>query len=154
MTVTAKNDLWDTPEIVPSLAYEDVPGAIEWLSGAFGFRERADARLTGNGFVLAWMELGDGLIQLSTSGGHEVRSPQIVGAATQSLKVYVDDVDRHFAQAQAAGATIISEPEDGFWGGRIYRAADLEGHRWEFSQRNRELAAKDWKVPPGIKRGG
>jgi len=150
----AGSDLWQSPEIVPSLAYDDVPAAVDWLSRAFGFRERADARLTGDGFVLAWMESGEGLISLSTAGGHELRSPKTAGVTTQSLKVYVDHVDRHFAQAKAAGATIISEPEDGFWGGRIYRAADLEGHRWEFSQRNRESAAKDWKVPPGIKRGG
>lgn len=48
----------------------------------------------------------------------------------------------------------VSEPEDGFWGGRIYRARDHEGHHWEFSQTGRDLAAKNWKLPEGIKRGG
>jgi uncharacterized glyoxalase superfamily protein PhnB len=99
------------------------------------------------------MELGEGLISLSTAGGHDVRSPKSVGNATQSLKVYVDDIDRHFAQAKAAGATIISEPEDGFWGGRIYRARDPEGHHWEFSQIGWDLAATDWKLPQGLQRG-
>lgn len=149
----AGNQLWDSPAIVPSLAYEDVPNAVEWLSRAFGFRERAEARLSGHGFVLAWMELGDGLIHLSTAGGHDVHSPKSTGKVTQSLKVYVDDIDRHFAQAKAAGATILSEPEDKFWGGRVYEARDHEGHRWEFSQRDRELAATEWKLPPGVKRG-
>jgi len=145
--------LWRSPQIVPALAYEDVPAAVEWLSRAFGFRERAAARLTGDGFVLTWMELGEGLISLSTAGGHEVHSPKSVGKATQSLKVYVDDVDRHFEQAKAAGATIISAPADGFWGGRIYRATDLEGHHWEFSQSGRDWAATDWKLPQGLQRG-
>jgi hypothetical protein len=31
------------------------------------------------------------------------------------MKVYVDDVDAHFAHAKAAGARIVSEPQDGFW---------------------------------------
>ena len=146
-------DLWRTPRVVPSLAYEDVPRAIEWLSGAFGFRERADARLTGHGFVRAWMEVGDGLITLTTSGGHGVQSPKGAGQTTQSVKVYVDGIDRHFERAKAAGATIISELEDGFWGGRIYRARDHEGHQWEFSQIDREWAAQEWKLPPGIRRG-
>jgi hypothetical protein len=32
--------------------------------------------------------------------------------------------------------TIISEPQDGFWGGRTYRALDHEGNRWEISARS------------------
>ena len=146
-------NLWRAPTMVPALAYEDVPAAIEFLTRAFGFRERVEARLTGHGFVLAWMELGDGLISLSTSGGHGRQSPRIAGAITQSVKAYVDRIDRHFAQANAAGATIISKPADEFWGGRIYEAKDLEGHYWEFSERDRELAASEWKLPPGIKMG-
>jgi uncharacterized glyoxalase superfamily protein PhnB len=62
-------------------------------------------------------------------------------------------VDRHFQRAKAAGAVILSEPEDGFWGGRIYRAADLEGHHWEFSEARRDLAADAWRLPPGMVRG-
>jgi uncharacterized glyoxalase superfamily protein PhnB len=145
--------LWKSPRVVPSIAYDDVPKAVEWLTHAFGFRERAEARLTGNGFCLAWMEVGDGLINLGTSGGHETRSPHADGRINQSLKVYVEDVDAHCAHARAAGAAIIEEPQDRFWGGRMYRARDHEGHAWEFSQIDRELDATLWKLPPGIKRG-
>ena len=145
--------LWQSPTVVPEIAYDDVPAAIEFLTRAFGLRERVEARLTGNGFVRAFMELGDGLISLSTAGGHGHQSPRAGGATTPSVKCYVDGIDRHFAQAKANGATIISEPTDEFWGGRIYRAKDPEGHRWEFSERGRELAASEWKLPPGIKMG-
>jgi len=99
------------------------------------------------------MELGDVLISLTTEGGHELRSPQGVAGVSVELKVYVHDVDKHFQQAKAAGATILSEPEDGFWGGRTYRAKDLEGHHWEFSQRGQDLDAAEWRLPPGLKRG-
>ena len=155
----AKNPLWNAPRIVPSLAYEDVPKAVEWLSRAFGFRERIEARLTGTApgqgnWVLTWMELGDGLINLGTAGGHDVCSPKSVGKVTQSLKVYVDDIDRHFERAKAAGATVISEPKDEFWGGRIYRAKDLEGHDWTFSQIGMELDSAEWKLPKGVNRHG
>jgi len=145
--------LWQSPTVVPEIAYDDVPAAIEFLTRAFGLRERVEARLTGNGFVRAFMELGDGLISLSTAGGHGHQSPRAGGATTQSVKCYVDGIDRHFAQAKANGATIISEPTDEFWGGRIYRAMDPEGHYWEFSERDRELAASEWKLPPGVKLG-
>jgi uncharacterized glyoxalase superfamily protein PhnB len=150
---TNQTRLWQTPRVVPGIVYEDVPEAIEWLTRAFGFRERRSARLTGNGFILTWMEVGDGLIGISSSGGHDVYSPKSVGKVTQSVKVYVDDVDRHFELAKAAGARIVTEIDEGFWGGRYYRALDPEGHLWEFSQIGRELAAEDWKLPPGIKMG-
>jgi hypothetical protein len=29
------------------------------------------------------------------------------------MKVYVDDVDQHFARTKAQGATIVSDPRDG-----------------------------------------
>jgi PhnB protein len=48
--------------------------------------------------------------------------------------VYVKDVGAHYEQARKAGATILSELEDGSDGKR-YRAEDLEGHRWMFLQR-------------------
>jgi uncharacterized glyoxalase superfamily protein PhnB len=48
--------------------------------------------------------------------------------------VYVDRVDAHHERAQSAGAKILSPPEDAPYG-RLYRAEDLEGHRWMFMQR-------------------
>ena len=51
-----------------------------------------------------------------------------------SVMCYVDDVDAHFARAKAAGAKIIAEPEDQFYGDRTYVAQDPEGHRWFFAQ--------------------
>ena len=146
-------ELWKAPGLVPSLAYKKVPAAVQWLSRVFGFRERSEARLSWTGGHLTWMELGDVLVSLTTEGSHELRSPESVAGVSVGLKVYVDDVDNHFRQAKDAGALILSEPADGFWGGRIYRARDLEGHLWEFSQRGRDLDATDWRLPPGVKRG-
>lgn len=145
--------LWNVPTIVPILAYQDVVAATAWLARAFGFRERAEARLSWESGALAWVEVGGGLICLSTSGGHGLHAPEAGDRAHQALKVYVDDLDGHFRRARAAGAVVVSEPEDGFWGGRVYRVRDLEGHLWEFSQADRDLPASAWKLPPGVRRG-
>jgi PhnB protein len=45
----------------------------------------------------------------------------------------VDDVDAHRERAREAGATLLSEIEDGP-DGRLYRVEDPEGHRWMFTQ--------------------
>ena len=81
------------------------------------------------------------------SGPPVMRTPQLVAKDTQSIRewltvpwvvdgvlVYVDRVDAHHERAQSAGAKILSPPEDAPYG-RLYRAEDLEGHRWMFMQR-------------------
>ena len=45
------NEMWKAPDIVPSITYSDLPRAVEWLQRVFGFRERAEARLSWVGGV-------------------------------------------------------------------------------------------------------
>jgi uncharacterized glyoxalase superfamily protein PhnB len=145
-------EMWDAPDIVPLIIYRDVPRAVEWLERVFGFRERAEARLTWPSGGRTWIEVGNSLFNISTPGA-TWRQDQGVASSGFVMKVYVEDVDQHFARAKAEGAQIISEPEEGFWGGRIYRVLDHEGNRWEISQRGRDLAADRWQLPPGVTRG-
>jgi uncharacterized glyoxalase superfamily protein PhnB len=144
--------MWSAPDIVPSITYSNVPRAVEWLERVFGFRERAEARLSWAGGGLAWLEVGDSLFSITTPDETWPKTPG-EGKSSFMMKVYVDDVDRHFARARSEGATIVSEPLDGFWGGRIYRALDHERNRWEISQRGRDLSAEFWQLPPGLTRG-
>jgi uncharacterized glyoxalase superfamily protein PhnB len=144
--------MWQAPDIVPSITYADVPRAVEWLERVFGFRERVEARLTWPGGGLAWIEVGDGLFSVSTPD-ETWGTPRRASPSGFVMKVYVDDLDAHHARARSAGATIVTEPQDGFWGGRTYRALDHEGNRWEISQRGRDLEAGRWQLPPGVRRG-
>jgi uncharacterized glyoxalase superfamily protein PhnB len=131
------------PRIAPYLLYEDVAGALEWLTGAFGFRERL--RFVGpDGSVShAEAELGGGVVMLGDPGS-DYRNPGRVGHVTQLVHVYVDDVDGHFAHARDAGATLLAEPADQSYGDRRYMAEDPEGHRWVFAQHVRDVAPADW----------
>ena len=142
--------MWDAPSIVPSIPYADVPRAAEWLERVFGFRERKHARLSWPGGGMTWMEVGDSLIHITTP---DPTWGSISHDTAFVMKVYVDNLDEHFAHAKREGATIVSEPQDGFWGGRTYRALDHEGHRWEISQSGVDLAAEEWDLPPGVTRG-
>jgi PhnB protein len=45
--------------------------------------------------------------------------------------VHVEDLDAHLERARAAGAEILRGPDDQPFG-RLYSAADVEGHRWMF----------------------
>ena len=131
--------------VVPMLAYEDGPAALDWLARAFGFVERA-RMLDGGRLSHGEMDTGGGLIMLATPSPHyqgprrhresceAARRWSEVPWVVDGVLVYVDDVDAHFQRARAAGATILSEPE-GDPPGKRYRAEDLEGHRWMFIER-------------------
>jgi uncharacterized glyoxalase superfamily protein PhnB len=136
-----------SPTVIPMIAYEDASAALEWLAKAFGFRERTRITMPDGSVGHAEMEVGnDGVIMLAEPDPHyegPARHARTCEAAAKwsavpyiidGVLVYVDDVDAHFKQADEAGATILSEPED-TGHGRSYRAADLEGHRWMFDHR-------------------
>lgn len=74
-------------------------------------------------------------------------SPLDLAGVNQGLYVYVDDVERHCANARAKGAVIVMEPEDMFWGDRVYGVKDLEGHMWTFGQHTRDIPPDQIKPP-------
>lgn len=125
------------PAIYPRLGYRDERAALEFLTRAFGLVERREARMEHPDGMLAWLELGDGVVMIGRAGPghHGLSSPAEVGATTAMVNAYVDDVDAHHRRALAEGARVVSPPEDMVWGDRRYEALDLDGHRWHFAQR-------------------
>jgi len=134
----------DMPRITPYLHYRDVASALEWLSKTFGFRERmrmpgADGRVSH-----AEMTYADGVVMMGCPGP-DYRSPSQLGNPTQSLYVYVADVDAHFRHARDAGARIVEEPADQFYGDRRYGATDPEGHLWYFATQVRDVRPEEMR---------
>jgi PhnB protein len=120
------------PALCPYLYYEDSVAAIEWLAGAFGFRERLRSTDADGSVRHAEMELGDAVIMIGSPPGH--KSPAHLGQVTSSIYMRVGDVDQHYQQALAAGASVLREPTDQDYGERNYGVADLEGQEWWFAQ--------------------
>jgi uncharacterized glyoxalase superfamily protein PhnB len=135
----------DYPAVIPMIAYENGPAAMDWLAEAFGFREQ-DRRVENGRLTHGEMEAGGGLVMMATPSVHyhgpkrhreeceSARAWHDVPYIIDGVLVYVDDVDAHFDRAKAAGATILS-PVEGSPSGKRYRAEDLEGHRWMFLER-------------------
>ena len=136
----------NTPRITPYLLYEDVGAALDWLARAFGFRERFRMPGPDGKITHAEMMLSEGLVMMGYPGP-DYRNPKRLGQATTHIHVYVDDVDAHYEQARSAGARILAEPEDQFYGDRRYGAEDPEGHTWYFAQHIRDVAPEDMKPP-------
>ncbi len=138
------------PRITPNVYYDDLSAALDWLSKSFGFQTRMSMPGPDGAIVHAEMQLAEGVIMLSPTSGNELwKSPKSLdGAVTTNLYVYVDDVDAHCSVARSAGAEIVSDLEDMFWGDRTYVAKDLEGHRWTFAQHTRDISPEEM-TPPG-----
>ena len=132
------------PRIVPAVFYDDAAAAIDWLRRAFGFVVRERVEDDRGRIVHSQLVLNGGVIMVGQAGLSPdrpyVRSPRGVGGAnTQSLAVFVDDVDAHCERARAVIATEPATQDygEGYWADRSYAAEDLEGHHWWFMQRLR-----------------
>ena len=138
--------------IVPMIAYEDAAAAIDWLTTAFGFREREEQRHTDHAGTVTHAELErDGAIVMLATPNEQYQGPkrhrgtceaagrwQANPWVVDGLFVTVDDVDAHYAQATSAGADVIRPLEDNPEAGmRLYTAEDPEGHRWMFGEPGR-----------------
>lgn len=146
-----KNTPKGWPRVSVAVFYDDAAKAIDWLCRGFGFEVRL--KVEGDGGRIEHSELvyGEGLIMVGQSGVNPRRpdltfaaSPKSLGGkGTQSIMIFVDDVDAHCAQAKAAGARIFDEPKvhdygEDHWADRSYGAVDPEGHHWWFTQRVRD----------------
>lgn len=122
------------PRITPYLNYEDTGTMVQWLGRAFGLVERQCMRGADGKVTHAEMAFAEGLVMMGTPGPM-FRNPKHLGQVTQSLYVYVDDVDAHCVRAREMGAEILEEPADQPYGDRRYGARDPEGHHWYFASR-------------------
>jgi uncharacterized glyoxalase superfamily protein PhnB len=116
--------------------------AIEFLTNAFGFRERTWVRHTAPDGVIGRTQMAvmDSVITLGLPSVHG-ESPR--HGVSAMLYVYVDDVDEHFRQATQGGARVVLELADRPWGDRTYQVIDPEGHQWTFAQHLRDVALED-----------
>ena len=115
---------------------------VRWFgsSDAFGFAEHYRYGDPPDG-IQAYR--GNAWIMLERRKTESLR-PRKWRQSTQYLTIFVDDINEHYAQSQAAGATIIEELNLTNYGERQYVALDLDGHRWLFSKHTRDVRPRDW----------
>ncbi len=119
--------------IYPALSYRDAAAAIAWLTEAFGFEVLMAVPGPDGTIGHAELRLGEGIIMLGNAqAARGWLSPRDLPGVSQTLYVYVADVEAHHARAVAAGATITQPLYDTDYGSREYAATDLEGHQWSF----------------------
>jgi uncharacterized glyoxalase superfamily protein PhnB len=137
----AKNPPEGWSSISSAVFYEDAGAAIDWLCNVLGFETRL--RIDGEAGAVVHSELvfGDGVVMVASAERPPFKSPRALGGAnTQSLCIYVSDVDAHHEHARAAGAKVVTPLEtknygDDYGTNRSYEIEDPDGHRWWIMQR-------------------
>ena len=141
----------ETPDVqfAAELAYRDPEAALKWLSEAFGFETRILVKGPDGKLIYAESGCGGATAGIVPERPPKMLSPLGTGGASGSA-VHVRfgvggaDIDAHCAQARAAGAVILQEPRQEFYGDQTYACADPEGHVWNFGMR----PADDRSGPP------
>lgn len=143
----------------PVVFYKDPMAALRWLEKAFGFETSMLVTDAEGKVGHAEMKLGDGHIGVGAEfgaadliGPAQMRSPASLGGqGTQFIRIALESgIDEHCARAEAAGARITQKPANQFYGARVYRALDPEGHVWNFDQTIAELSNADMEKASGL----
>ena len=135
----------DEPVFTSAVIYRDPKAALTWLADAFGFELTMAIDGPPEAPEMCHYEMscgGRGRLMVGAEWNESARSPASAGGInTQSLHVQLEgELDEHCERARSAGARIVAEPEDQFYGDRTYRALDLEDHAWSFSTKVREVS--------------
>lgn len=118
-------------ELFAYLRLRNAAEAIDFYTKAFGAREKF--RLTEPSGRIGHAELDFGGTTLMLSDEYPelgVKGPQTVGGTTTSIHLHVDDADEVVRRAVAAGAEILRQPQDQFYGERSGTVRDPFGHEW------------------------
>jgi hypothetical protein len=69
-----------------------------------------------------------------------VKSPAIPSGTTSLVHLFLPNVDAVFAQAVAAGATVVMPLSDMFWGDRYGQIVDPFGQVWALATHQEDLS--------------
>lgn len=127
--------------VTPYLCVKDAASAIEFYKQAFGAME--SVRLTDSRGRIghAEIKIGNSHIMLADEfPDMGFYSPQSLGGSPVTLHLYVEDVDTLTAQAVAAGAKLVRDVENQFYGDRMGMVEDSFGHVWSIATHVEDVA--------------
>lgn len=122
--------------VTPYLTVSGAGNVIDFMKKAFGAKELF--RFPGpNGTVAhAEVQIGDSMIMIGDA------NPQVPPMPAK-IHLYVEDCDRFYKQALAAGATSVREMQDQFYGDRNGAVKDSGGNEWWISTHVEDVSSEE-----------
>ncbi|MBD5780184.1 VOC family protein [Pelagicoccus sp. NFK12] len=132
------------PTVNLSLTVKDGNKALDFYANAFGATELYRMPTPAGGVAHAEFQIGSSKIYLSdeSEDWHAYAMP--AGAKASCLfSIAVENCDEACAKALGAGAEVLNEPADMFWGARYAMVKDPFGYRWALTQIVEELSPEE-----------
>jgi len=130
--------------VTPYLACGDAAGAIEFYKKAFGAAEVMRMPGPGGKIGHAEVKIGDSRIMLTDEYAEmNFVGPLSRGGTTVHIHLYVKDVDAVLARALAAGAKLLREAKDQFYGDPSGALADPFGHVWHLATHKEDVSMSE-----------
>jgi PhnB protein len=118
-------------EMFAYLCVRDTAAAIDFYTRAFGATERYRLTEPSGRIGHAELQLGPAVLMLADEFPEcGFTAPPPEGLPSVVLHLHVDNADTMGREAVAAGATMLSEPTDQFYGERSCKVRDPFGHTW------------------------
>jgi PhnB protein len=127
--------------VTPQLTLDNAVEAIEWYKKAMGAEEKARAVGPDGKIMHAEVQIGNSRIMLNDAM-MGAKGPKALGGSPASLWIYVEDCDKLFNRAVAAGAQVLpgmGPMADQFWGDRSGTFNDPFGYRWTIATHKEDL---------------
>ena len=120
--------------VTPYLVMKNAAAAIEFYKKAFGAVELLRMAGPGGKIGHAEINIGDSPVMLADEyPDMGIKGPESLGGTPVSLMIYVDDVDKIYPQAIAAGGKEVRPLQNQFYGDRSGTLTDPFGHVWTIS---------------------
>ncbi|WP_260618105.1 VOC family protein [Streptomyces sp. WAC07149] len=131
--------------IAPYLGIRDAAKAIEFYKKAFGAVETFRLDTPEGRVGHAELKIGDSTLMLAEPTGTEggLSASQSLDGAAVALHLYVEDSDKVYRQAVAAGAVQVREVQDQFYGDRSGALKDPFGNLWFIATHKEDLTSEE-----------
>jgi uncharacterized glyoxalase superfamily protein PhnB len=133
--------------VTPHLTVRDASAMIDFYKRAFGAVEkRRVIGPDGKSILHAEITIGDCIIFLNDEYPEMgAISPLVPKTTAVTLHLMVEDADKQFAQAVAAGAEVVMPLADMFWGDRYGLVKVPSGHQWSIAHHAEDLTPDQMK---------
>jgi PhnB protein len=130
--------------ITPYLIIDGAARAIDFYRRAFDAKELMRIPSPHDKIGHAEIKIGDSVIMMADEHPEmDARSPTHFGGSPVTILLYVEDVDKQFKQALAAGATEVRPVADQFYGDRSGTLKDPFGHNWHLSTHKEDVSMEE-----------
>jgi PhnB protein len=132
------------PRVSPYLTVDGAGAAIAFYREVLGASERMRLTQPDGRVGHAELDIGDSVVMLADEFPERgISGPKSFGGTPVTISVYVEDVDRVFARALAAGATSLRAVADQFYGDRTAQFEDPFGHRWSIATHVEDVSPEE-----------